>query len=103
MLDEVAVKIKESELLGIRLLNNNVLVEVFDNRKKQNDILIPITEDNPFIPDRGVVQSIAENVTCINPNDCVILEKYKGRRVYTCDTGRQFILLNVGYILAKCE
>lgn len=102
MLDEVAIKIKESDLSKLKVLNDSVLVEVFDNRREQNGVFIPITEDNPFIPDRGVVKRVAETVACVKPDDCVIIERYKGRRVYT-DANRQFILLNVGHVLAKCE
>lgn len=98
-LDEVHVHLSMDEIDRMKMMSNHVLVEVFDTRSKVGDIYVPITEDNPFIPDRGVVFKVCSDV-CFDVGDCVIIERYKGKRVFS-DNGRQFILLDKSYVLAK--
>lgn len=100
-LDEVHIHLTMDKINGMKMMSNRVLVEVFDTRNKISNIFIPITEDNPFIPDRGVVFKVCSDA-CFNIGDCVIIERYKGKRVFS-DDNRQFILLDKSYVLAKIE
>lgn len=101
-LDEVSIRTSIDKINNMKMINNNVLVEVFDTRGEVNGIKILITQDNPFVPDRGIVCKKPDNVTCFNIGDCVIIEKYRGRRVYS-DNDRQFLLLDASHILAVVE
>lgn len=98
-LDEIHFHMDMEEISKMKMLNNNVLVEVFDNRGKVGSVIVPITSENPFIPDRGIAFKTSDN-TCFDVGDHVIIEKYKGRRVFS-DDGRQFILLNLNHVIAK--
>lgn len=98
-LDEVHIHLTMDEINRMKMMPNRVLVEVFDTRSKVGDIYVPITEDNPFIPDRGVIFKVCSDV-CFDTGDYVIIEKYKGKRIFS-DDNRQFILLDKSYVLAK--
>lgn len=99
-LDEVAIRMPISEIDKMKMLNNNVLIEVFDTRNEIGGIKMIITQDNPFVPESGMVYKKPDSEVCFNVGDCVIIEKYKGRRVYATDENRQFILMDASHVLA---
>lgn len=100
-LDEVYIHLTMDKINKMKMMPNHVLIEVFDTRDKVGDIYVPITRDNPFIPDRGIVFKVCSDV-CFDVGDYVIIERYKGKRVFS-DNNRQFILLDKSYVLAKIK
>lgn len=98
-MDEAFIRLSEEKLDSLELINNQVLVEVFDDRGEVNGIKVPITIDNPFIPFKGIVVKVAPSVSCISPGEYVIIEQYKGKRVFVGQ--RQFILMHKDHVIAK--
>lgn len=92
-------------LENIEMINNKVLVEVFDNRAKtESGIDLPITIDNPFIPYKGIVFKKPALLKGFKTGDEVIIEKYKGVRIFVgVIEVRQFILLDASYVLAVIQ
>lgn len=83
------------------MVNNLVLIEVFDNRDMtQSGIKIPITSENPFVPEWGIVYKMPNNITEFKVGDKVAIQKYKGTRFYSDIDNRQFLMLDASYILA---
>ena len=100
-LDEFSIYLNDEQFKSIQMMDNNCLVEVFDNRNKtQSGISIPITKDNPFVPNMGIVYLLPKHYDgeiCIGDN--VVFEKYKGKRLFY--NNRQFLMFDVDYILCK--
>ena len=85
----------------MKMLNNKVLVEVFDNRDTtEHGIKLPITRDNPFVPDKGIVYKLDPNITDFSKSDKVVIMKYKGTRIYSDEDNRQFLLLDAEHVVA---
>ena len=98
---DIHIHLPIGEIEKLSMINNKVLIEVFDTRNRtKSGIELPITEDNPFIPDRGVIFSVPKDTFCFDVGDCVIISPYKGKRILSYDK-RQFILLDLEYILCK--
>ena len=90
-----------SVLEKTKMLNNKVLVEVFDNRgTTESNIKVPITIDNPFGPEDGIIYNKPDSITDFNIGNRVVFTKYKGTRIYVAEGNRQFLLMDAGHILA---
>lgn len=90
-----------SEVDKLSMVENKVLIEVFDKRNiSDGGIILPVSNDDPFVPDRGIVYKKPDGITCFNVGDYVIIEKYKGKRIFANGTDRQFILLDASYVLS---
>lgn len=98
-LDEARIYLSNHKLESLKPTGRRVMVEVFDDRGEVNGIAVPITDDNPFIPFKGVIFKVADDVDGLVRGDCVIIEQYKGKRVFVGK--RQFILMSVEHVLAK--
>lgn len=94
--------IDSDKLDNFKPINDNVLVEVFDNRAFMNGVNIHITNDNVFIPQFGKVVAL-DNSNELNIGDQVIFEKYKGERCSSIDNKRTFLLLKSSMILATID
>lgn len=86
---------------SMRPINRNVLVQVFDERAKTiSGIELPVTENNAFIPDRGIVYHGGSSDFVKGQK--VVVEKYQGIK-YLTEKDESFLLIDSSSIIGVLD
>lgn len=90
-------------LMSMKLLKGKVLIQVFDERNKtKSGILMPVTDNNPLIPDRGIIVNVNKESESLQVGDKVLFVRYQGHK-FQDDELNKYLLMDEKYVLVKLD
>ena len=95
-MEEYHFEMDKEQVDNLKPMNNHVVLELKDDRKMHNGILL--VKMTPLIPDRGVVIKISDSMKNeeVKVGSKVVFEKYMGRKIFTKD--RTYLILHEDHL-----